>query len=134
MISNAQIQQGLVSYLKASASITAEIPVDEIRENEWQGTDFTYPNIRVRLLTNIPQYNHNQECRHSLTLSIMVFTEDYSSQKCDTFSGIIGSVLHGRSFSANNLQYHLRATNIVPAVRSDERTWRSEVLLSGTVW
>lgn len=134
MIRNDQIQTGIVSYLKGVATITAELSTSaEIREDQWQGRDFIYPNIRVRLISNSPQKDNRDGCDHRVSIGIQVFSEQDSSQQADRIAGIIGTVLHGRSFSANSLSFHSVVTNLVPAVRSDIRTWRSEVLLQCVV-
>ena len=62
-----------------------------------------------------------------------MFTEDSSSLEADQIAGIISTELHTRQFSSNNFAFSLRLTNLVPAIRIDERTWRSEVLMSGIV-
>ena len=134
MIRNDQIQTGIVSYLKGIATITAELTTSaEIREDQWQGRDFVYPNIRVRMISNSPQVDNRDGCNHSVNIGIMAFSEDASSQQADRIAGIIGTVLHGRGFSSNSLSFHSVVTNLVPAVRSDMRTWRSEVLLQCVV-
>ena len=58
MITNNTIQAALISKLLANITITAELDdAEEIRENEWQGTAFSYPNIRVRIISNDPLEN-----------------------------------------------------------------------------
>lgn len=133
MLRNDQIQAAIVAYIKALSIITAELKdgADEIREDNWQGREFTYPNIRVRLISNEPA---DPECNlHSVTLSFLVFSEDPSSQEADRIAGIINNTLHGRSFQSNNISFSMRTTSLVPAIRSDERTWRAETLIQASV-
>lgn len=136
---NDQIQAALVAKLKATPAIysllhTPDFPTgtpNEIREDQWQGDEFEYPNIRVRMIGSTPD-GDTAECNRSMfTASIMVFSQEYSSFEPDNIAGIISSSLHGKSFSANNLALFLRTTNLIPAVRSDIRTWRSECLVQG---
>lgn len=132
MISNNEIQAAIVAYLKSKPLITAEITSTEIREDQWQGTTFAYPNIRVRLISNVPPTS--DDCNLSkISLSVMVFTEDASSLNADRIAGIINDTLHNKSFSSNSIEFRLWTTNLIPAIRSDKRTWRSEVLMSGIV-
>lgn len=134
MIRDDQIQAGIVSYLKSKTTITSQLSdTDEIREDQWQGRDFVYPNIRVRLISNSPQGDIRGGCNHLVSIGIQVFSEQDSSQQADRIAGIIGDMLHGRSFSSNSLNFHTTVTNLLPAVRSDIRTWRSEVLLQCTI-
>lgn len=128
---NDEIQAAIVAYLKARSAITDELPAgaEEIRENEWQGTEFTYPNVRVRLISNMA---YTECARSDITLGIEVFTEDASSRVADRIAGIINGVMHQRSFSQDGMQFNLTTTNLVPAFRKDARTWQSEVLMKGT--
>lgn len=126
---NDEIQSAIVAYIKARSSITDELTAGatEVRENEWQGTEFTYPNIRVRLISNA-----GTDCERSdISLGIEVFSEEASSFEADRIAGIINGVLHKRSFASNGIQFNLITTNLVPAFRKDTRTWQSEVLMRG---
>ena len=130
MLRNDQIQAAWIDYLKSKADILAELTDnDEIREDEWAGTKFTYPNIRVRLISNTPE--EGRDCNlHSVTISTMAFSEEASSQQADRIAGIIMVTLHGTQFVSNGIAFSVRTTDLVPAVRSDQRTWRSENLSS----
>ena len=80
LITNAEIQAAIVSWLKNRTLIVAEIlDSDEIKEDQWQGTAFVYPAIRVRLISNKPEYK--QGCVQPITLGIQVYTEDAVIQK-----------------------------------------------------
>lgn len=134
MVRNDEAQAAIVAYLKSKTAITSELPAGatEIREDTWQGTDFTYPNIRVRLIDNTPIAG--RDCNlNRITFSCMVFSEEYSSQQADRITGIIIETLHDTAFSSNNFSFSLRGTSLVPAIRVDERTWRSEAFMTTTV-
>lgn len=131
MLRNDEIQTALVAYIKANANIIAELDAgaDEVREYQWQGTQFTYPNIRVRMIDNIPL---DRNCNHStIRFSLLVFSEDASSLEANRISGIINSELHDKSFTYTSIGFSLWTTNLVPAIRQDARTWRSEVMMEG---
>lgn len=129
IISNNDIQAGLIQILKTNAPIIAVVSVTEIRESQWQGTDFVYPAIRVQVAENSPMAD--SACSTSIVkASIWVFTEDDSSFDCNDFAGIIANELHGHSFNSNSLAFASRVSKIVPARRSELRTWRSEVQIS----
>jgi len=130
---NDLVQGALVDYLKTKSDVTDLLPSassDEIREDQWQGREFDYPNIRCRLISNIIDELCNKA---AITLSWEVYSEEASSYEADKICGKIRTVLHSKSFSSNDLHFNLRATNLVPAVRRDEKTWRAEVLMSGNV-
>jgi hypothetical protein len=134
MLSNNDIQAALLSYLKSKSTITSEVTnpdgIIEIREDQWQGTDFDYPCIRIRLISNVPQ---TSECdKTNISVSFLVFTEDASSQNSDKIAGIINTILHDKQFTSNGISFYLRTTNLIPAIRSSTITWRSEILMNGT--
>ena len=128
--SNADIQAAIVAKLKAATNVTALVPAVEIRENQWQGVEFDYPNIRVRMISNTPQDFEGCDIV-DFTLGVQVHSEEASSYQADRIAGIIQSVLHGHPWSTADLLITLRTSNLVPAIRSDARTWRAEVLMTG---
>ena len=132
MLRNDEIQAAIVLYLKNLSDITDELlDNDEIREDQWQSKNFTYPNIRVRLISNTPDL---AQCNlHSVLLSNMVFSEEYSSEQADRIAGIIGITLHERSFVSNGIAFTMTVTDLVPAIRSDAQTWRSEAIMNAKV-
>ena len=131
---NDLIQYAVVDYMK-NATICSVIrdelsDTDEIREDQWQGTKFEYPAIRVNLIENKPT-TENEGCHAAkIKLSIQVFSEDDSSRQSDRIAGIISSVLHGQQFSNQNINMALFTTNLKPAIRSE--VWMAEVLMMGT--
>lgn len=139
MIRNDELQAALVARLKANTIITpllgSGMYADEtwerdIREDQWQGTSFAYPNIRVRLLPTSPL--GDRECSQlRFSVSILAFSEAGSSMEADQIAGIINNELHGKTFTSNSIEISLRLASLIPAVRSDDRTWRSEVLMNG---
>ena len=127
--SNNEVQAAIVARLKAQTTVTAEVVATEIREDQWQGTDFSYPNIRVKMLHNRPQEDN---CNKTLIdVSVQTFSEDASSLPTDRIAGIISNVLHTVQFSSGSLHITLRVVDLVPSTRSNARTWMSEVLLAG---
>ena len=139
MIRNDQVQAALISRLKANNTITSLIvsgtAQDEtwhtdIREDQWEGTSFGYPNVRVRLLPSSPL--GDKDCHIiKFSVSFLVFSEEQSSMEADQIAGIITNEFHGKTFLANNIEISLRLASLIPAVRSDTRTWRSEALMNG---
>ena len=139
MIRNDELQAALIARLKANTTITPLLAsgtyADEtwerdIREDQWQGTAFAYPNIRVKLLPLTPL--GDRECPHiRFSVSFLVFSESGSSLEADQIAGIINNELHGKTFTSNSIVISLRLGSLIPAVRSGERTWRSETLMNG---
>ncbi|MBU2051385.1 MAG: hypothetical protein KKH61_20750, partial [Gammaproteobacteria bacterium] len=121
----------LLAYIKTKANILAVVPILEMREHQWQGTDFTYPNIRIRMISITP-ISSNIECSHTkFSVSFMVFSENASSLEANQIAGIINNELHNKQFTSNSIAFALVTSNLVPAIRSDIHTWRSEVIMNG---
>lgn len=137
MLRNDEIQAAIISDLKSRSAISAileeyESSTTEIREDNWKGEQFNYPNIRVRMLPFAPFGDAPATCGDGVNFSasIMVFSESQSSLEADEICGIIADDAHGRSFSELNIQISWRVTIVIPAV-ADKRTWRSECLVQG---
>lgn len=130
-LNNVQIQSALIAYLKATTTLTAVVTAAEIRENQWQGTEYIYPNVRVKLQDNRPG---EVNCDVSNCMfSILIFSQLDSSIQAEQIAGIIDVALHARSFSSNNIRFSLWRMNLIPAIRIDARTWRSEIQFRGTL-
>lgn len=131
-VDNAEIKTALVAELKEKTTITSRLPsVDEIRETQYQGTDFSYPNVRVRIINNEPIGNTG--CYHRVSFGVQVFSQKDSSKEAEEISGIIAEELNDKGFTQNNVSFFVRITNLVPALRTDERTWKTEALFIATV-
>lgn len=131
IIRNDQIKSAIVARLKANATILAQLKdTEEIREAQWKADNFTYPNIRVRVISNKPTLAN---CNFStIRIGIAVFSEEASSQEADRIAGIIGNELHTQSFTSLTIKFNLMVEELVGAVGTDQRTWMSEIILTGT--
>ena len=127
------IRSALISYMKANSTITTALgSTVEIRERQWQGTEFVYPCIRVSIGSAVPQMAG--ECDvFDCNVSITVFSELAQSSQADNITGIINTVLHRRSFSYGGVRFMVWTSRLIEAVREDTRTWRSELILQTTV-
>lgn len=133
---NDELKKALVSRLKSNANVLAELSSDstKIKEWQWQGDEFLYPCVRVRILTDMGNVPDPNGCnKTTVKYGIMAFSEEASSQQADRISGIIANELHTQSFTSEGIRFaSLRVETIIPAIRMDERTWVSEVVISGT--
>lgn len=132
IVSNYAAQSALISWLKSRPAIVAElIDEDEIKEDQWGGTAYAYPGIRVRLISN--QFVPGQPCFQTIMLGIQVYTEDASSLNADRIAGIIANELDNKKFITSGIQFSTVVTNLVPAYHRDAQTWMSEVLISANL-
>ena len=132
MIGIDSVREALIDYLKSKATITTALGGStEIREREWQGTEFTYPNVRVAIVRMVPQLAG--ECNiFDCPFVISVRSELAQSSQADNIAGIINTALHRRSFEQNGVRFMVWTT-LVEAIREDTRTWRAQVIGQATV-
>ena len=126
MGSKAQLVNKLIEY---------ESSATEIRESQWKGTEFEYPNVRVRMIRNVPDVGN---CiKSDISFSVQTFTEDQTSAMCDEISGIIGAYFQTRQFGVSlfgsTYNFGCGAVTLIPAISLGTNTWRSEVIVTGYV-
>lgn len=127
-----EIKKGLVAKLKSKTNLTTRLKdddADNIKEAQWQGTDSDagYPGVRVKINSITPFADCNKS---EFGASIYAFSEEASSKEADEIAGIILTILHRKGFTSTGIAFYTRAT-LIPAIRQDERTWRSEVVITG---
>lgn len=135
MIAINLVQAAIVAHLKSKTALTSTLAnANEIRENQWQGNDFAYPNVRVAM----GEQNDlvaGSDCNVSVqSFSILCFSENPSSKEADTIVGLVKDVLRNISITKNGIHFsRIRCTGLIPAIRKDERTWRSEAMFRSIV-
>lgn len=131
MISPNDIQAGLLSRLQADTTLVALLAgTTSIKADQWQGTTFVYPAIRI----NLGMISPIGECvSGTLTFGIECYSEDASEKEANTLAYTVNNALHTKSFSSGSVRFSLYSRGVVPAIRSDERTWRSEALFRATI-
>lgn len=128
MISNDVVQASIISKLKGNNSIVAALnSSSDIKESQWQGTDFLYPAIRVNIGT---QSNDRKSpyCNFGfLPFTIRVFSEMKSSLEADNIMGLINTQLHG-SYAVGTamMLVHIECLGLIGAIRVGEQLWQSQ--------
>ena len=131
MITPDELQIAWIAYLKSIPATISPVPVVEVRESNWKGDIFTYPNIRVQIQDVIP--DTSPQCsRITGNVIIQVFSEQKSSKEAQTIAGNIAKFIHGKSFTTSGVKFHgiivERITGVLP-VDETMLTWRSEIHL-----
>lgn len=130
MIGDEVVQAAIVAKLKSLAPFQS-VASDEIRELEWQGDTFSYPNIRVELEDNVPYFDEQLKCTlQRVEWSVYCFSQQRSSKECSQIKTAISNAMVSNGFSNLPLAIRFLPVKIldsVPAVRQDERTWRSQL-------
>src|ERR1035437_10142192 len=132
MISVSDIQAAFVTSLKADTLVTAVMLADEIRENQWQGKDFIYPNIRIDMLPERPATMSNCEGNY-VDVLFRVFSEQTSSKEANDIAVQIANKFHNKSITMSGRSFLLVCTSLVPANRIDKNTWEAQARFTGTV-
>jgi hypothetical protein len=131
MITNTQQREAWVQYLKSQASITGLLtdPL-EIREADWKGEIFSYPNIRVQAVDVRPHINPN--CAQSYgTVIISVFSEEKSSKQADQIAGAIANYIHGNTFTASGVKFWMvSVSDLIAAIAESDVVWKAEIHVS----
>jgi hypothetical protein len=127
-------QAALISYLKSITTlVTALGNASQIKEWYWQGEDFKYPAVRLQMGTARAEGEPN--CgKWLLPFYVMCFSEKKSSIEASQLASIVATI-HGKQPGLLNGVDFVRfyVDTIIPPIRQDELTWRSEVVVHSTV-
>lgn len=131
MIANDILQKVIVARLKADAPLVAALngSDEEVREQQWQGRNFTYPAVRVALGTQAPRIEMTPCEWARLSFSILCLSEERSSQQTDNIAGLVNAALHNKAWTvtADGFRFHfIRSAGLNSAIRMSERVWRAE--------
>lgn len=119
-----------MTKIKSLGSITTG--TSDIREFEWQGDEFTYPNIRLDLEDNRYEFNEQERCAlQTIEFSVYVYSEQRSSKQCSYIKGLVANALVGLGFTGTYAKYtRIRLLENIPAMRVSEREFRSQLKLT----
>lgn len=142
MITNNQIQEALVTRLKDStrpeiAAIHAALASgDEVRENQFQGTEFAYPAIRVSFAYLNP--TENTPCRDDIFrsyFSIVSFSESTSSLEADNIAGLVAEALDEAIIDVATFRTgNISLGSVNGAIRIGPRLWRAETFFRTSIY
>ena len=131
MITLPDVQASIITKLKAAASITSLLTdVKEIREVEWVGSVFSYPNIRVR----VESFDRvTADCNiFNVSVNIYVFGENSSSKLTNTIASAIFNLLDTKQLKDSVVTpvTRIKARQFGADYIPDAGVWRSEVRLN----
>lgn len=109
-------QSAWIADLLANTNVTPLLGSSkEVREVEWQGVDFSYPNIRVTL----DYFPSIERCGpDDADIYLEIFDEQKSSKKATHIAAIIQQEYHGKPFTRNGIRF---STVIVRAIERPDR-------------
>lgn len=128
MISNELVADAIIAALKADADLvawlTARSSADEIRENQWQGRDFTYPAVRLDLGDQVEV--GNDPCFSEIPFTVFGFAEGDSSRDANILAGLISAALVRTRNNGTGFTGGLVANDAMTgAARTGEKIWRA---------
>ncbi len=130
MVSPVLVQAAVIAKLNANAALTAV--TTDIREANVQLVNFSYPNVRVKLMSQTPATNGMCHERLSdLVLEIFSFDEDPSSQECQNVLFLAHQALFGQLLTDpawRTVRFDSEAGPEGP-VRVSPRVWRARAAL-----
>lgn len=132
MIGDEVIQAAIIAKLKANTALVAALGSStDIKEFEWQGDAFGFPNVRVDLEENDFVFDEQKRCELQYAqFSVYVYSQERSSKQTSQIKTIILNELVGMGFTLGGVKFsqlRLLQGGNVPAVREDSRTWRGQV-------
>src|SRR3990167_9717471 len=129
MITSNLVQINLISWMKANANIVASIPqgAEEIREKQWRGTRFLYPNIRVKVSMTIPILSADCDVSRS-DVSVEVNSNSASSLEAETIAATLVYEMHRKKFT-RGIQFVVMSCVSQPQTEyiEGEGVWRSKI-------
>jgi|SRR5690348_10725929 len=133
MISSLKVQTSTIAWIKARPAMIAPIVVDEVRESEWQGNQFVYPNIRVRVL-DLSNLLRNRCNVTDAPIDIIINSNQPSSLEAETIADAVITGMQGRTFTQSGVRFTSIIARQTPAFRVEgEGIWRSVVHLQAIV-
>lgn len=136
MIGDEVVQAAIISKLKSNSNIVAVIgTANEIKEFQWQGDTFGFPNIRLDLEDNDYATDEQERCTvQYCEFSIYIYSQERSSKQASQIKTTIINELAGLGFTTGGVKFsRLRLVDNVPAIREDDRTWRTQVRFGSRV-
>lgn len=121
------VQASFYAYLKSKTQITSLLDnSNQIKEYQWQGTEFVYPAIRI----SVDFFPSENRCQSRAEVHIRVLSEEKSSNEASLIAGALQTVLHRHPFSAAGVSFF---SVIVDRVTHPERSiyaWETELVVT----
>jgi hypothetical protein len=130
-----EVQIALLAYLKAQASLVTLLTVsNNIKETQWQGTDFVYPAVRV----GNDVLPSQDGCKpDEVEGAILCFSEQKSSKQCSQIASEVSKILHRLSFTSpvNSVKFmRIYVTRVTyPSQVEGTTIWQSQVQITAQV-
>lgn len=123
------VQASWVAYLKSQLNLVALLDSSlQIKELQWQGTEFLYPAVRVSV-DYMPSVNGCGP--DDIEVFIDVFSEQKSSKQAAHIAAVLQSILQKKPFTQNGIKFPLVWVKKVDRPYRDIFAWRSSLHIKG---
>lgn len=141
-VPNNEVKAALVAHYQGISAITSllEGGAKGVKEAQYQGSDFTYPALRVQITRQTPDLDAEQCEIWRLIANARCYAEGPSSKPADELSGVVAANTHKKKLKGGTLGVdafyipRMYVTGHLAAVRLTERLWRTEVLIEGNLY
>lgn len=130
-----EVQIALLAYLKSQTSLVTLLGVaGQLKETQWQGTEFVYPAVR---LGNDVLPSQDGCSPDGVEGAVLVFSEQKSSKQCSLIAADISRILHRISFNStvNSVKFmRIYVTRVTyPTQMEGSDIWQSQVQITAQV-
>ena len=129
-----EVKSAVITKIKSSdiplklVDVKGNLHPEEVREFEWRGSKFYYPNIRVRVQSLKPRTTDVNCSESRAVIHIVVFGENYSSKLIDEIASDILDLFHGYSGRVEDIRLSsIECEHIGADFRGEVGVWAAEI-------
>lgn len=124
MISLVDFQAAVIELLKSDGTVTGSVGV-EVREDNWQATNFVYPCVRV---TGPTIGSTIGTCTNAVSFEVYTFSNEPSSKGCALLTDIVIKALEEKTLHSTHLNTsRIYITRVLSPKRASVNTWRATI-------
>lgn len=128
-----EVQAGLISYLKDYTNLTALLANNgQIKETQWQGSDFVYPAVRVE---NDIMPEKDGCSPDAVEIFVYVMDEAKSSKRCSQVAAQVCHAMHNKNFTSETVKFiGVKVTKAsYPRQQEGQSIWQSVIEIAAKV-
>lgn len=139
IIGNDVLQAGVIAKLKVDANLIARLGGNDggVKEDQYQGTRFTYPATRVDIQRQEPMNEAHPCTLSNLFFTVRVYAEGTSSKPCDEITALVAKALHRKQIVDDPVTFRIAEVlynGMFGATKTDDRLWMGTVIFTGNVY
>jgi hypothetical protein len=140
-VTNDELQRAVIAKLKADTALTAELSsADQVKEDQYSGTVFTYPAVRVDI-QRLDARSETEPCDLYVAIfTVRTYAQGAGSAPADSLAGLVRNSLHRQAIGstvAANLAFRMERillTGLLAANRTQEHIWMAAAMFQANVY